>query len=136
MFAYFANFANFVSYLQVFIGNLDPNITEEELRQIFLQFGEISNVKIPAARGCGFVQFSLRSDLAHCCMDCFSHSSLWITAFSVSIFICRASAEEAIQRMQGAMIGQQVVRLSWGRSPTAKQVSPCLNFFWLIIISL
>lgn len=52
-----------------------------------------------------------------------------LTAFSVSIFICRASAEEAIQRMQGAMIGQQVVRLSWGRSPTAKQVSPCLNFF-------
>lgn len=76
----------------VFIGNLDPNITEEELRQIFLQFGEISNVKIPAARGCGFVQFALRT-----------------------------SAEEAIQRMQGAMIGQQVVRLSWGRSPTAKQ---------------
>ncbi|KAI7991954.1 Intracellular ribonuclease LX [Camellia lanceoleosa] len=33
----------------------------------------------------------------------------------------RASAEEAIQRMQGTMIGQQAVHLSWGRSPTAKQ---------------
>ncbi|KAI8000985.1 Polyadenylate-binding protein RBP47B' [Camellia lanceoleosa] len=34
----------------------------------------------------------------------------------------QASAEEAIQRMQGTMIGQQAVHLSWGRSPTAKQV--------------
>ncbi|KAK4356530.1 hypothetical protein RND71_025501 [Anisodus tanguticus] len=32
-----------------------------------------------------------------------------------------SSAEEAIQRMQGAVVGQQVVRVSWGRSPTAKQ---------------
>ncbi|KAI8001171.1 Polyadenylate-binding protein RBP47C' [Camellia lanceoleosa] len=35
-----------------------------------------------------------------------------------------ASAEEAIQRMQGTMIGQQAVHLSWGRSPTAKQDLP------------
>ncbi|MBA0732585.1 hypothetical protein Gogos_016663 [Gossypium gossypioides] len=34
----------------------------------------------------------------------------------------KTSAEEAIQRMQGQMIGQQVVRISWGRSPTAKQI--------------
>ncbi|KAK6914289.1 RNA recognition motif domain [Dillenia turbinata] len=79
----------------IFIGGLDPNITEEELRQIFFQFGEIVNVKIPANRGCGFVQFG-----------------------------SRASAEEAIQRMQGTMIGQQVIRISWGRSPTAKQDVP------------
>ncbi|KAK9939732.1 hypothetical protein M0R45_016421 [Rubus argutus] len=46
-------------------------------------------------KGCGFVQFGTR-----------------------------ASAEEAIQRMQGKMIGQQVVRISWGRSPTAKQDAP------------
>ncbi|KAL3647570.1 Polyadenylate-binding protein rbp47b' [Castilleja foliolosa] len=76
----------------VYIGNLDPNVTEEELRQIFLQFGDIIYVKIPAAKGCGFVQFAART-----------------------------SAEESIQRMQGTVIGQQVVRLSWGRSPTAKQ---------------
>ncbi|KAF5953294.1 hypothetical protein HYC85_006150 [Camellia sinensis] len=78
--------------LEVFIGNLDRNVTEEELRQIFLQFGEIIYVKIPTSRGCGFVQFT-----------------------------ARASAEEAIQWMQGTMIGQQAVHLSWGRSPTAKQ---------------
>ncbi|KAK2641107.1 hypothetical protein Ddye_022870 [Dipteronia dyeriana] len=72
--------------LQIFVGNLDPNVTEEELRQTFLHFGEIVNVKIPGGRGCGFVQFGMR-----------------------------ASAEEAIVRMQGHMIGQQQVRVSWGR---------------------
>ena len=48
---------------------------------------------------------------------------------SFDIHLCRTSAEEAIQRMQGAVIGQQVVRLSWGRSPTAKQVS-VINFLF------
>ncbi|KAF3452545.1 hypothetical protein FNV43_RR02978 [Rhamnella rubrinervis] len=76
----------------IFVGNLDPNITEEELKQTFLQFGEIVYVKIPVGKGCGFVQFGTRT-----------------------------SAEEAIQRMQGKMIGQQIVRVSWGRSPTTKQ---------------
>ncbi|XVF19264.1 hypothetical protein REPUB_Repub11eG0094900 [Reevesia pubescens] len=79
----------------IFVGNLDPNVTEDELKQFFSPLGEIVYVKIPASKGCGFVQFATRT-----------------------------SAEEAIQRMQGQMIGQQVVRISWGRSPTAKQDLP------------
>ncbi|KAK0602983.1 hypothetical protein LWI29_000138 [Acer saccharum] len=77
---------NDINNTTIFVGNLDPNVTEEELRQTFLHFGEIVNVKIPVGRGCGFVQFGMR-----------------------------ASAEEAIVRMQGHMIGQQQVRVSWGR---------------------
>lgn len=46
--------------MQIFVGNLDPNVSEEELRQIFLQLGEILNVKIPAGKGCGFVEFRAR----------------------------------------------------------------------------
>ncbi|KAL4619480.1 hypothetical protein ACB092_06G082100 [Castanea dentata] len=84
-----------VNYTTIFVRNLDPNVTEEELKQTFLQFGEIAYVKIPVGKGCGFVQFGTR-----------------------------ASAEEAIQKMQGKMIGQQIVRISWGRSPTAKQDVP------------
>ncbi|XP_059665254.1 polyadenylate-binding protein RBP47B'-like [Cornus florida] len=61
---------NAMNNTTVYIGNLDPNLTEEELRSIFLQFGEIIYVKIPTTNGCGFVQFATR-----------------------------ASAEEAIQRM-------------------------------------
>lgn len=50
----------FTCLLQIFVGGLDPNVTEEELRQIFAQFGELVYVKIPAAKGCGFVQFGTR----------------------------------------------------------------------------
>ncbi|XP_021894202.1 polyadenylate-binding protein RBP47B' [Carica papaya] len=77
------------------IGNLDPNVMEEELKELFSQFGEIIYSKIPATKGYGFVQFRTR-----------------------------ASAEEAMQRMQGQMIGQQAVRISWSRSPTARQDLP------------
>ncbi|KAJ4978532.1 hypothetical protein NE237_009312 [Protea cynaroides] len=86
---------NDINNTTIFVGGLDPNVAEEELRQIFAQFGELVYVKIPLGKGCGFVQFGTR-----------------------------ASAEEAIQRLHGTMIGQQVVRLSWGRSPTTKQDQP------------
>ncbi|XP_047153711.1 polyadenylate-binding protein RBP47B'-like [Vigna umbellata] len=81
-----------VNNTTIFVGNLDPNVSEEELKQNFLQFGEIVSVKIPPGKGCGFVQFRTR-----------------------------ASAEEVIQRTQGMMIGQQVVRISWGRTLAARQ---------------
>lgn len=44
----------------IFVGSLDSNVTEEELKQIFSQFGELVSVKIPATKGCGFVQFATR----------------------------------------------------------------------------
>ncbi|KAI3935236.1 hypothetical protein MKW98_018425 [Papaver atlanticum] len=86
---------NDLSNTTIFVGGLDPNISEEELRQIFLQFGELVSVKVPPGKGCGFIQFGTR-----------------------------ASAEEALQRVQGTMIGQQIVRLSWGRSMGTKQDQP------------
>ncbi|XP_031489066.1 polyadenylate-binding protein RBP47B'-like isoform X2 [Nymphaea colorata] len=75
----------------IFVGGLEVNVSEDELRHIFGQFGDLVYVKIPPGRGCGFVQF-----------------------------VARNSAEEALQRLQGTMIGQQVVRLSWGRGPTTQ----------------
>ncbi|MCO5605763.1 hypothetical protein L7F22_059947 [Adiantum nelumboides] len=76
----------------IFVGGLDPMATEADLRNIFAQFGELVYVKIPVGKGCGFVQFMHRS-----------------------------CAEEALQRIHGTVIGQQAVRLSWGRSPVKTQ---------------
>ncbi len=42
---------------------------------------------------------------------------------AINLGFCRASAEEALQRLHGTVIGSQSVRLSWGRSPTNKQTS-------------
>ncbi|XWS21149.1 hypothetical protein CRYUN_Cryun30bG0030700 [Craigia yunnanensis] len=53
----------------IFVGGLDPNVTEEDLRQPF----------------------------------------------------SRNNAEEALQMLNGAVIGKQTVRLSWGRNPANKQ---------------
>ncbi|KAJ7561310.1 hypothetical protein O6H91_03G023500 [Diphasiastrum complanatum] len=79
----------------VFVGGLDPNATDEDLRQVFSQFGEIVYVKIPFGKGCGFVQYTNR-----------------------------ASAEDALHNLHGTIIGQQTIRLSWGRTPTKKQRQP------------
>ncbi|QCD79728.1 nucleolysin TIA-1/TIAR [Vigna unguiculata] len=48
-------------FLQIFVGNLDPNVTDDHLRQVFGQYGELVHVKIPAGKRCGFVQFADRS---------------------------------------------------------------------------
>ncbi|KAL5790742.1 hypothetical protein ACOSQ2_005630 [Xanthoceras sorbifolium] len=76
----------------IFVGALDSDVSDEDLREPFSQFGEIVSVKIPAGKGCGFVQFANRNN-----------------------------AEDALQKLQGTVIGKQTVRLSWGRNPGNKQ---------------
>ncbi|KAG2705460.1 hypothetical protein I3760_05G054500 [Carya illinoinensis] len=44
----------------IFVGGLDSDVSDEDLRQPFSQFGEIVSVKIPVGKGCGFVQFANR----------------------------------------------------------------------------
>ncbi|KAI7726124.1 hypothetical protein M8C21_020203 [Ambrosia artemisiifolia] len=78
----------------VFVGGLDPNVTDEHLKQVFSQYGQLVHVKIPVGKRCGFVQFADRS-----------------------------CAEEALRMLQGTQFGGQTVRLSWGRSPASKQPS-------------
>ncbi|XP_051125045.1 polyadenylate-binding protein RBP45 isoform X2 [Andrographis paniculata] len=79
----------------IFVGNLDSNVTDEHLRQVFGQYGQLLHVKIPVGKRCGFVQFADRS-----------------------------CAEEALRILNGTQLGGQSIRLSWGRSPSNKQVDP------------
>ncbi|KAH9322915.1 hypothetical protein KI387_017554, partial [Taxus chinensis] len=76
----------------IFVGGLDPSVTDEALKHVFSQYGEVIHVKIPMGKRCGFVQFSSR--------------------------VC---AEEAMVMLHGTLLGQQSIRLSWGRSPANKQ---------------
>ncbi|PKA63206.1 Polyadenylate-binding protein RBP47 [Apostasia shenzhenica] len=77
----------------VFVGGLDASVSEDELKQVFSKFGEIASVKIPVGKQCGFVQFVQKND-----------------------------AEMAMQALNGTVIGEQMVRLSWGRNPANKQL--------------
>ncbi|KAJ6685920.1 TRNA SELENOCYSTEINE 1-ASSOCIATED PROTEIN 1-RELATED-RELATED [Salix purpurea] len=85
----------------IFVGGLDPNVTDEDLKQPFSQYGEIVSVKIPLSKGCGFVQFANRNN-----------------------------AEEALQKLNGTVIGKQSVRLSWGRNPANKQYRADIGSPW------
>ncbi|WOK97662.1 polyadenylate-binding protein RBP47-like [Canna indica] len=76
----------------VFVGGLDPDVSEDDLKEAFSQYGEIASVKIPVGKQCGFV-----------------------------LFVYRNNAEEAMQQLNGTTIGKQTVRLSWGRNPAKKQ---------------
>ncbi|KAK1440057.1 hypothetical protein QVD17_05882 [Tagetes erecta] len=79
----------------IFVGGLDPSVSEDALRQVFGQFGELVHVKIPMGKRCGFVQFANRQ-----------------------------CAEQALSHLNGTELGGQNVRLSWGRSPSSKQGQP------------
>jgi len=71
----------------LFIGGLSSAVSEDQLRALFGRFGDIIYVKIPAGKGCGFVQFVLRT-----------------------------SAERAMAAMNSSVLGNSAIRISWGRS--------------------
>ncbi|XP_033128009.1 polyadenylate-binding protein RBP45C isoform X1 [Brassica rapa] len=79
----------------IFVGALDESVTEDGLKSVFGQFGELVHVKIPAGKRCGFVQYANR-----------------------------ACAEQALNQLNGTQLGGQSIRLSWGRSPNNKQTQP------------
>eukprot|EP00878_Enallax_costatus_P024240 GHUV01025853.1.p1 GENE.GHUV01025853.1~~GHUV01025853.1.p1 ORF type:complete len:263 (-),score=106.91 GHUV01025853.1:196-984(-) len=71
----------------LFIGGLSAGVSEDQLRAIFQNFGDVVYTKIPQGKGCGFVQFVNRPD-----------------------------AERAMAEMNGQIVGSSAIRISWGRS--------------------
>ena len=45
---------------QIFVGGLDYDVSDEDLKQAFSKLGDVVSVKIPIGKGCGFVQFANR----------------------------------------------------------------------------
>jgi len=83
----------------VFVGNLDENITEANLREHFSKQGSIESIKIP----------SKKSDGARCC------------AFIK--FMSHHEAADAIQALQSSKVGKCTLRLDWGRFNMSKSRS-------------
>lgn len=71
----------------VFVGNLDPSVTEDQLHNHFQGFGNIIQVKIPPNRGCGFVKYDNRE-----------------------------SAEKALATLHGSTLAGLRIRLDWGKA--------------------
>ncbi|XP_044473922.1 polyadenylate-binding protein RBP45C-like isoform X2 [Mangifera indica] len=69
----------------IFVGGLDPSVSDDILKSVFGQYGELLHVKIPAGKRCGFVQFANR-----------------------------ACEEQALSMLNGTQLGGQYIRLSCG----------------------
>ncbi|KAL0348365.1 UNVERIFIED_CONTAM: Polyadenylate-binding protein RBP47 [Sesamum angustifolium] len=104
----------------VFVGGLDSDVTDEQLRESFTPYGEVVSVKIPAGKGCGFVQFASSTPLT-CLLYLVRYivykvKKLLCVKFLILLNCCscglqRSNAEDAIQRLNGTVIGKQTVRL-------------------------
>lgn len=46
----------FTGRCRLFVGNITPDTTEEQFKQMFIPFGEVSEVFVNAARGFGFIR--------------------------------------------------------------------------------
>jgi hypothetical protein len=56
-------------------------------------------------------------------VTCFTICFLQLAgSYNLCVPVFRIDAEEALQGLNGSVIGKQTVRLSWGRSPSHKQV--------------
>ncbi|ONH67706.1 Negative growth regulatory protein NGR1 [Cyberlindnera fabianii] len=77
----------------VFVGGLAAGVTENMLATLFQPFGPIVHIKIPPNKGCGFIRFEKRED-----------------------------AVDAINAMQGFVIGGSRIRLSWGRQQNQQRL--------------
>ncbi|CAI8611215.1 unnamed protein product [Vicia faba] len=64
----------------IFVGGLDSEISDEDLRQPFLQYGDVVSVKIPIGKGCGFVQLADRKNDKDTMQECVSEFISFITS--------------------------------------------------------
>ncbi|OBA20413.1 RNA-binding domain-containing protein, partial [Metschnikowia bicuspidata var. bicuspidata NRRL YB-4993] len=70
----------------VFVGGLLAEVSDQTLYTLFKPFGAIVQIKLPPGKNCGFVRYSSREE-----------------------------AQNAINSMEGFVIGGRRVRLGWGR---------------------
>jgi nucleolysin TIA-1/TIAR len=81
---------NTSQHFHVFVGDLSPDVVNEDLKQAFAKFGEISAAKVISdqhtlkSKGFGFVSFPRR-----------------------------AEAERAIEQMNGQWLGKRTIRTNW-----------------------
>lgn len=89
-----------VSNTTVYVGGIDPSVTEDAIRAFFQPHGTIVSIKIPMSRGYAFVQFD-RHDIA----------------------------AQVIATLDGSQVGPSVVRLSWGKQSGPNNAAPVYNAY-------
>ncbi|GMR60223.1 hypothetical protein PMAYCL1PPCAC_30418, partial [Pristionchus mayeri] len=78
----------------VYVGNVHQNTAENDLREAFKEFGQITEVRIFKSQGYAFVRFEKKED-----------------------------ATKAIMEMNGKAVANSVIRCSWGRTQQSQSNS-------------
>lgn len=60
----------------LWIGNVDPNVTEEMLTDLFSAYGQLANVRCLPEKYCAFVNFKLKDDANKALLNLQVNSSL------------------------------------------------------------
>eukprot|EP01134_Creolimax_fragrantissima_P005504 CFRG5504T1 len=50
------------SVMTLYLGNLDPSVTEQAIRDVFYQYGTIVNINMVPKQACAFLEYSARSE--------------------------------------------------------------------------
>ncbi|CAM8981295.1 unnamed protein product [Rhodiola kirilowii] len=89
-----AQYENDPTNTTIFVGGIDSETTDADLRHPFSQFGDVQDIKIPTG-------------------------NLWNWAFVQ--FATRSEAEAAIEGLNGTVIGNWAFRLSWSQNRANRQ---------------
>ncbi|KAM9841481.1 cytotoxic granule associated RNA binding protein TIA1-like isoform 1-T1 [Aulostomus maculatus] len=115
------------SHFHVFVGDLSPEITTDDIKAAFAPFGKISDCRVVKdmatgkSKGYGFVSFFNKWVRAsrHWEKVLMSRLVLGFTSFVTGV--CHQDAENAIQQMGGQWLGGRQIRTNWAtRKPAPK----------------
>lgn len=71
----------------LYIGNLEMNVTDDQIRFLFSTFGDLVYARVAPGKGCAFVQYMYRQH-----------------------------AEMAMEQLQGMLCGNNRMKIAWGKS--------------------
>ncbi|KAL2456800.1 Polyadenylate-binding protein RBP47B [Forsythia ovata] len=132
------------SDLSIFVGDLDSEVTDELLHETFAsKYPSVKGAKVVVdsntgrSKCYGFVRFGDENERSRAMTEM---NGVYCSSRPMRISVATpkkqatqqqySSQEDAIQKLNGTVIGKQTVRLSWGRNLGNKQMRTDANNQW------
>ena len=97
-----------------FVGNVNSDVTEEDLSQVFRRCGDIVSIKLLRAKGCAFVTYAERSSAERAIVEL--HGKVASLGCCVSSWrVCCACGPLGQHSAYLQVIKNCAIRLCWGR---------------------
>ncbi|KNC81069.1 hypothetical protein SARC_06592 [Sphaeroforma arctica JP610] len=102
------------SVMTLYLGNIDPAVTEQDIRDVFYQHGTITNITLVSKQGCAFLEYSARSEAERAAEK--SYNSVLLKGKKIKILWGKSKSQQS-QNNASANINLQPVP---GLPPSAK----------------